>query len=181
MNEYVTEIYYSKKVKKYLGIICKDKMDLREDLFYFCISKIIEMDKDDLDCRLLKSKKSVVDYFIGMAVFNINSNTSEFFKIYRNHGFTKSFQLDEDYNNWLDIEDSFDIEDRILRDKQKDILLKRVKEATMLCDPINLEIFKKFYYDDMNKKDIAEYYSMTVRAVVRRLNKIKLQLRGLLK
>ena len=172
MNKYALLIVNSNKVSKCLTTLCKDK-DMKNDLFQFCILKLL--DKDELKFKKLVDNNSVEDYFIGMLYNQMNSNTSEFFKVYKNNGFNKNVYINDMTFDTPDIE--FDIEERINKDIEQDLLIKRINDGILKCDPLKIDLFNKKYFEDMTYQEISEYYNIKRRSVINKINTVKRQIK----
>ncbi len=172
MNKHIETILNSIKIKKFINIIC-NKADLKDDLFQFCILKLLEKDINKLNGILSNTNKSVEDYFLGMLVYQIRSNTSEFYKVYRNYGFTKSVFIDVDYIfDILEYEETEYVED--------DILISKVDSAMLRCDPLKIDLFKMKYYEDKTYKEISEYYNINIDSVINKVKSVKKSIKDML-
>lgn len=170
MNKLVEQVMKSDKIKKYIRTICK-RYDLIDDLFQFCILQLMEKNVNSLINILNETNKSIEDYFIGMIVLQYNSNTSEFYKQYINYGFTKSISIKEITTE--EVNDDFNLEERIEKDVKEDILLNKIEIAMIKADPFKIDMFKLKYYENMTYKEISEYYNISQKSVINRINSVK--------
>jgi RNA polymerase sigma factor (sigma-70 family) len=170
-------ILKSKKVKDYIYRACnkQGRYDLREDLFYYCIEELLEKDPSDF-----KNFNEVERYFIGMIVNQMNSDTSQFYKLFRNNGFTKSV------NNVLNIADiditqnELDKEQLIKIDKDTQVNLELINKSLLACDPLKVVMFRMYYIDNMSYEEISSYYSIRITSVKYSVKKIRNELKRML-
>lgn len=170
MNKLVEQVMRSDKIKKYIRTICK-RADLIDDLFQFCILQLLEKNIINLSKILKDTNKTIEDYFIGIIVLQYNSNTSEFYKQYVNYGFTKSISIKEITTE--EVNDNFNLEERIEKDVREDILLNKIELAMIKADPFKIDMFKLKYYEDMTYKQISQYYNISQKSVINRINGVK--------
>lgn len=197
MNQYVIQISNSMKVRRYLKILCsrQNRYDLMEDLFQFCIIKLMEKDIDVLNDKLNTSNKTVEDYFIGILVNQLRDTNSDFYKTYRNYGFPKSILVDFNFvdnlddpddmetkidKNTISIYDDVLIEDIINKEADDLVLLNRIDRAISTCDPLKVDLFKMFYIDGKTYIEISKYYNIGIHSTISRIKTVRRSVKGLL-
>jgi RNA polymerase sigma factor (sigma-70 family) len=178
MNQLIMIIINSKKVKKFIKSICHGQLrwDLEEDLLQFCLLQLMEKDIQKLQPIIQQNK--IEDYFIGIMINQMNSSSSEFYKMYRNSGFTKgnivsTSELDMEY-------DHFNLDEKIKEEAKEDLLLEKIKKAMMTCNPLKVEVFKKKYFEDMTAKEVALFYNIRVDTVNYYVKSVKKTIKDLL-
>jgi len=171
-------IYKSKKIRQFLPKICGSRYQYKDDLMQFCIIKLMEKDIDKLNDKLISQKKTLEDYFIGILVNQIRSNDSEFFRVYINGGFTKSISINDNFDNEPYTDSSID--DKINKELVDDYKLSKLETILLGCDPINVDLFRMRYYEDKTYREISEYYNISHRSVIWRINSIKKKVKYIL-
>lgn len=166
----IEDIYLSSRVRLITTRICikQGRYDLIDDLLNFCMMKLIEKDIEVDE-----------DYFIGMVVNQMSSNTSEFYRIYRNYGNSNKFITNEVVEDIIE-DNIFNIDKRILNDINDDKKLNDIKKAMLLCDPLKVELFKMKYYDCLSHKEISEFYNIPIRSVIKMVKSVRENIRVLL-
>ena len=171
MNKYIHLLLTSKKVKNFIKKNCfnQGRPDLEKDLLQFCIVKLL--DKDEAPPL---NEKNIEDYFIGIVRNQIVSNTSEFYKDYRNGGFGMKVKLEsDDYFN-LESEDETDY------DWQKDKKLDSIEKALLYCDPLKVDLFKMKYYEERSYLEIAHFYNIKIASVRNKVSAVRTCLKNIL-
>ena len=167
MNQYVNQIINSKKIERTIIYLCmkQQRLDLVKDLFQFCLVEFLEKDISKL---ILTT--NIETYFISIVINQINSNTSEFYKEYRNSGFnrnnkTSNIIIDPIYEDTLD---------DIIRDNiREETLLKEINRAILACDPFKIDLFKMKYFDNKTYKEISQFYNISEKRVVNKISSVK--------
>lgn len=171
-------ILKSKKISDYIRRACmkQNRYDLQEELLYYCISELLE--KNPID---FKSYSEVERYFIGIVMNQMNSDTSKFYRLYRNNGFTKSVSNVIDICD-IDIEEIELDKDKLVQiDKELQVKLDIINKTLLACNPFNVDIFKMRYLDDMSFEDISNYYGIKKDSVKYRVKRVRNELKKILK
>lgn len=178
MNKYALQVVNSKKVKNYIRYVCskQNRYDLIDDLFQYCLIQFLN--KDVVEFSIKISGKSVEDYFIGIIMNQMKSNTSGFFQEYRNNGFPKVITTTNDVLEFVQDENS--LTDKIIKEVNEDILLKKINDAMLKCDPFKIDLFKMKYYEDKTYKEISEYYNINIDSVINKIKSVKKNIKDML-
>lgn len=173
----IEQLYKSKKVNNYLYKICGSRLHLKNDLLHYCILELLEKDLEILNEKLKKENKTLEDYFIGICVNSIKSNTSNFFKQYINSGFNKNISIKENDSELNLIDDNIDIKDKLYEESKEDLLLIKIDKCLLGLNPIDVEIFRRKYYDNMTDSEISEYYNIKLSTIRMKIFRIKKDLK----
>jgi len=172
MEKYVNILINSKKIDNFVNKLCRDqgRLDLKEDLFNFCILQLLEKDL---------ARINIIDieyYFMGIVENQMKSDTSEFYKQYRNSGFTRKFlRMSNEPFEVEYVDTGKNKMDLIEESLETDYLLNRIDRAILSCHPLKIDMFKMKYYEDKTYKEIAEYYNIHISSVKYRISSVKKQ------
>lgn len=162
-NEFISENY--DYLVKYSGFFCKNPEDLVGDMVLY-----IEKKYKKTLTKIINSGK-MMNLFKRSIYFQINSNTSYYYKEYVNGGFTKKYNFTTIKDE--EVDESF-IGEKIEIEEKMDAIENELK--TIEYKYIDHRLFELYFYDGFTYRKIEELTGINYSTIYKSVQKVREEL-----